>query len=187
MNRLGILSLSAVTVLGLALVLPASGAFGQQKQKVSYKVSEQNSRYTQQLALDAGGMAGHQVRVFEIHRTFPGDAPMINGVKLKEIWTRGLSDYTDYNGPSHSYSTYMFENGDELFVRTSTLGQRNAAGKRATVSVGHITGGTGKFAGIQGMTRASGLSDPKAGQTGTETELEYWFAAPATVGVSPAR
>jgi hypothetical protein len=164
------------TVLCLAVGLWAGDALAQQKQKVSYKVSEQNSKYTQQLALDAGDAPGHQVRVYEIHRTFPAEAPLINGVKLKETWTRGISDYTDYNGPSSAYTTYLFENGDKFFVRATTLGQQNAAGKRATVSVGQITGGTGKFAGIQGMTRSAGLSDPKGGQTATDAEVEYWFA-----------
>ena len=74
-----------------------------------------------------------------------------------------------------TYTTYILENGDKFFVSGTTLGQQNPAGKRVTVNVGHITGGTGKFSGIQGMTRSSGLSDGKAGQTATDTEVEYWF------------
>jgi hypothetical protein len=178
--------ITTAALLCLAVAVSAGNALAQEKQKVSYKVSEQNSKYTQQLAIDVGDAPGHQVRVFEIHRTFPADAPVINGIKLKETWTRGVSDYTNYNGPSSSHVTYMFENGDRFFVRNTTLGQQNAAGKRATVSVGQITGGTGKLAGIQGMTRGAGLADPKAGQTATEVEVEYWFGA-ATVGASPGR
>lgn len=173
-------------LLCLAVALSAGNALAQEKQKVSYKVSEQDSKYTQQLVIDVGDMPGHQVRVFETHRIFPADAPVINGIKLKETWTRGISDYTNYNGPSSSYGIYLFENGDRFFVRNTTLGQQNAAGKRANTTVGQITGGTGKFAGIQGMTRGSGLADPKAGQTATEVEVEYWFS-PATVGASPGR
>jgi hypothetical protein len=176
----------AAAPLCLAVALSAGNALAQDKQKVSYKVSEQNSKYTQQLVIDVGDVPGHQVRVYEIHRTFPTDAPVINGIKLKETWTRGVSDYTNYNGPSSSYGTYLFENGDQLFVRTTTLGQQNAAGKRANISVGQITGGTGKLAGIQGMARGSGVADPKAGQTATEVEVEYWFGA-ATVGAAPGR
>jgi len=168
--------LTVIALLGLTVTMPAGDVVAQQKQKVSYKVANENTKYTQQLTIDAGDADGHQVRVFEIHRTFPADAPMVNGVKLKEMWSRGLSDYTNYNGPSHNYSTYVFDNGDKVFVHAQTLGQQNAAGKRVTTSVGTITGGTGKFLGIQGMTRSSGLSDPKAGQNATDTEIEYWFA-----------
>jgi hypothetical protein len=123
---------------------------------------------------------GHEVRVFEIHRTYSTDPPVINGVKLKETWTRGFSDYTDYNGLSTSYITYVFENGDKLFVQSNSLGQKNAAGKRATVSYGKIVGGTGKFVGAQGTTRGTtrgtSLTDLKAGQNEGQTEMEIWFA-----------
>jgi hypothetical protein len=171
MNRRSTLT----ALLCLAVAFSAGNALAQQKQKVSYKVSEQNTKYTQQLWINARDVPGHQVRAYEIHRTFPADAPMINGIKLKEIWTRGVSDLIDYNGPSTNYTTYILENGDKFFVSGTTLGQQNLAGKRVTVNVGHITGGTGKFAGIEGMTRSSGLSDAQAGQTATDTELAYWF------------
>ena len=176
MTRKAGIILTTIALFGLAVALPVGDALAQQKQKVSYKVPAENTKYTQQLTIDAGDTAGHEVRVFEIHRTFASDAPVINGIKLKETWARGFSDYTDYNGPSASYVTYVFENGDKFFVHNTTLGQKNATGKRTTVSVGKITGGTGKFVGIQGMTRSSGLSDPKAGQNATDVEVEFWLA-----------
>jgi hypothetical protein len=171
----GFITFTAVLV-GLALALSGGDALAQEKQKLAYKASAENTKYTQQLGIEVGDVPGHQVRVFEIHRTFPTDAPVINGLKLKETWTRGVSDYTDFNGPSTSYITYVFENGDKLFVHSMTLGQADAAGKRATVAVGKITGGTGKLVGIQGMTRSKGLNDVRAGLNTTDTEVEYWFA-----------
>jgi hypothetical protein len=176
MNRMTTLTLTTMALLCLAVALPAGDALAQQKQKVSYKASAANTKYTQQLTIDVGDVPGHVVRAFEIHRTFPTDAPVINGVKLKEMMTRGVSDYTDYNGPSNSYTVYALENGDKFFIKTTTLGQANAAGRRATTSVGTITGGTGKLVGIQGMSRGSGTSDPKAGFNENQTEIEYWFA-----------
>jgi hypothetical protein len=62
-----------------------------------------------------------------------------------------------------------------MFVQSSSMGQKNTAGKRATVAVGKITGGTGKFIGAQGTTRGTGLSDAAAGQNEGETEIELWF------------
>ena|ERR1700730_2347199 len=86
-----------MALLSLAVALPA---FAQQKQHISYKVSAENSKYTQQHVIDVGDVPGHQVRVYEIYRSFPNNAPVINGLKVKETWTRATSDYTDGNGTS---------------------------------------------------------------------------------------
>jgi hypothetical protein len=91
MNRLGI-TLSAFSLFSLAVALPTNDAAAQQTQRVSFKTPAANTKYTQQHFVDVGDVPGHQVRVFEIHRTFPNDPPVINGVKLKEQWTRGTSD-----------------------------------------------------------------------------------------------
>ena len=50
------------------------------------------------VAIDVADMPGHQLRAYEIHRTFPADPPVINGLALKEIWTSGVSDTVDQNG-----------------------------------------------------------------------------------------
>src|SRR5262252_374975 len=84
-----LISVAALSLCG------APSAWAQQKQKVSYKVGAGDSKYTQRHTLDVGYESGHQLVVFEIHRTFPSNAPVVNGVKLKEIWTRGYSDLVD--------------------------------------------------------------------------------------------
>jgi hypothetical protein len=164
-----------MTTFGLALALPTDSAVAQQKQRVSYKVTAENSKYTQQQFLDVGDIPGHQVRSFEICRAFPTNAPIINGIKLKEQWTRGVSDYIDNNGTANNYNVYLFENGDKIFTRTAVLAHNAGPGKLSNVTVGHITGGTGKFAGIQGIVRTTGTADPKAGLNETQTEIEYWI------------
>jgi len=75
MNRRNILPLTAVTALGLVLSL--SPTFAQQKQHVSFKTPVENTKYTQQQAIDVGDAPGHRVRVYEIHRTYHGNAPVI--------------------------------------------------------------------------------------------------------------
>lgn len=90
-------------------------------------------------------------------------------------WARGYNDYLVRNGLSINYITYVFENGDKMYVTTRTMGQADSAGKRATSSVGEITGGTGKFVGIKGISRATGISQGQAGLNESQTELEYWF------------
>lgn len=159
-----------------ALVLcSGSGAWAQQKQKVSYKVDAGDTKYTQRHEIEVGDGPGHTLTVFEIHRTFPSNAPVINGVKLKEIWSRGYADYLDRNGLSTNYGVYVLENGDKFYALTHTMGQADSAGRRTTISVGHIRGGTGKFAGMKGLVRSTGKSDGKAGFNETQSEIEYWF------------
>jgi len=166
----------AAAFCAVALVLCAPSAWAQEKQKVSYKVTAENSKYTQRNTIDVGDESGHQLVIFEIHRTFPANAPMINGVKLKELWTRGYADYVNNNGISSNYGVYSLENGDKFYTFSSTMGQADAAGKRTTVSVGSIRGGTGKLAGMKGMLRLTGVSDGKSGFNESQAEIEYWFA-----------
>jgi hypothetical protein len=166
---------AAIALAAAVCLLGATGAWAQQKQKVTYKVGAENTKYPQRVVIDVGDGPGHTIGIFEIHRTFGANAPVVNGVKLKETWTRGYSDYVDNNGLSTNYQIFVGENGDRFFVTSRTMGQADATGKRSTVSVGHITGGTGKFAGMKGMTRAQGASDGKRGFNETSTEIEYWF------------
>ena len=55
------------------------------------------------------------------------------------------------------------------------MGQADAGGKRSTVAVGEIRGGTGKLAGMKGLVRSQGVSDGKAGYNETKSEIEYWL------------
>ena len=164
-----------VCVTALALCF-ATDALAQQKQKVSYKVGAQDSKYTQRHMLEVGDELGHQVGAFEIHRAFKADAPVVNGVKVKEIWTRGYSDYVQSSGLSVNYTTYVMENGDKFYAVSRTMGQADANGKRTTVGVGEIRGGTGKFVNIRGTVRANGVTDGKAGYNESQSEIEYWLA-----------
>jgi hypothetical protein len=47
----------------------------QEKCKVSEGVEAANSTYTQQHVLDVGDVPGHQIRIYEVHRTYPNDKP----------------------------------------------------------------------------------------------------------------
>jgi hypothetical protein len=165
-----------MALLCLAVAIPASDALAQQKQKISYKVTADNSKYMQQHVIDVGDMPEHQVRVYELHRTFPNNAPLINGVKLVETWGRGVTDYIDGNGPNTTYTVYVLENGDKFFTRASLISQSSGGGKITTWASGTVTGGTGKLVGIQGIVRTTGAADPKSGFNEGTTEIEYWFA-----------
>ena len=55
--------LLAITVGVGVMLFGMSNGWAQQKQKVSYKVSAENSKYTQQHMIDVGDASGHQVRL----------------------------------------------------------------------------------------------------------------------------
>lgn len=175
MNRRTKLTLTTMALLCLAVALPAGDVLAQHPQypRVSFKASAANSKYTQQHNIDVGDEPGHQVRVFEIHRTFPNNAPVINGVKLADLWSRGASDLLDGDGAYTTYRVFIMENGDKFFARTALVAQSIGSGKFTTSSSGTITGGTGTFAGIKGIVRTVGTADPKAGFAETQYDIEY--------------
>jgi len=159
-------------------------AAAQQKQRVIFKAQQENSKYTQRNAIDVGDVLGHQVRVYEIYRTYPNNAPTINGLKLKETWTRGLSDYIDGNGPNVGYSVFTVENGDKFFIRTSTVAQNPGSGKLTTASAGTITGGMGKLAGEHQALRSRKPARPSSNtksNTGWKNSIR-----PTAAAASPA-
>jgi hypothetical protein len=122
-----------------------------------------------------GDVPGHQVRIYEFVRTYPSDPPVVNGLKLKESWTRATSDYTDGTEPGTVYIIYVFENDDKIFARGTVVTQNAGTGKFTSATAAVITGGTGKFSGVQGLVRTSTSSDPKARFNEGQAEMEYWF------------
>ena len=128
MHRITTLALTTMALLCLAAAVPAGDAFAQQTQHVSYKVGAENSKYTQQQFLDVGDIADHQVRSFEIHRSFPSNAPVINGMKIKEQWTRGICDYVDNNGTARLHSVSPAQPAKaSVRARCTPMPQRHSA------------------------------------------------------------
>lgn len=165
---------TTVTLLSLLIVLPVDCALAQQKQQLVFKVGAENTKYTQQHAINVGDISGHQVRLFEIRRTYPDNAPVINGMKILKSWSRGITDYTSNNGSAITYGVYVLENGDQFFTRGSLVAvQSPGANYLTATTVGVITSGTGKLAGIQGIIRTVSVADPNAGVNETEVEIEY--------------
>jgi hypothetical protein len=173
MYRLAALAPTTMALLCLAIALPAGSAVAQQKQQVSFKTPAENAKYTQQQNIDVGDVPNHIVRVFELHYTFPDNAPVINGLRLVEAWARGIADYIDGSGPDPLYLVYVMENGDKFFSRTAGVVQSSSSGKLTATQAGTITGGTGRFAAIQGTVRVNANFDLKTGFNESQTEIEY--------------
>jgi hypothetical protein len=179
MRRTATLVLTTVLCSGVSAgepLLPIASDALARRQQVVFTVDAANSKYTQQHVVDVGDVPGHQVRLFEVHRAYPKNPPVINGLKIAESWTRGVSDFTNNTGASIVYHVYIAENGDRFFIQSSSAGvQGGPDGKMTTTTNGPITGGTGKFSGIHGLLRTSVTADLKAGTNEVYVELEYWF------------
>ena len=167
---------AVVTMVAFASALQTYSALAQEKQRVSFKVPAANTKYTQQTVIDVGDAPGHQIRIFELHRTYTGNQPVIAGLKLVENWSRAFSDYTDGNGLNPGYSEYVLENGDKFFTRFTCIAASPGDGKIDTTCTAQITGGTGKLSNIRGVIRSSNKADPKAGFNENQAEIEYYMA-----------
>jgi pyruvate/2-oxoacid:ferredoxin oxidoreductase beta subunit len=165
-----------MALLCLAVALPASNAIAQEKQHVSIKILAENSKYTQQLNVDVGDRPNHILRVYEVHVTFPNNAPVINGLKLVESWTRGVGDRIEGSGDGRGYEVSVFENGDRYFTQYTNVVQSVEGGNTSSTSVAHITGGTGKFATIQGIEQSTTNFNLKTGFYESKADVEYWFS-----------
>jgi hypothetical protein len=165
------LHISAIAAYGLAFSF--TGAVAQQTQHVSFKSPAENSKYTEQHVIDVGDVPGHQVRVYEIHRTYPANQPVISGLKLTESWTRATSDYINGMGTGNNYAVYVVENGDKFFVHSTLVAQSKGTGKLTATVSGVITGGTGKLSGISGVVQSVTQADPKAGFNENQSDIDY--------------
>ena len=168
---------SAVAVLWCSALFGTTASLAQQTQKVSLPTV--TTKYTQQHTIDVGDVPAHQIRVFEYQRVYGEDAPLIAGLRLKDSWTRGISDYADSTGPGSAYTTYAMENGDKLYAHGNfvTHGVPTASGKKtlSTHAALTITGGTGKLSGIRGVVRTETTADLAAGINQGKGEIEYWM------------
>jgi hypothetical protein len=172
MNRRTTLTLTTMALLCLSIGLLPGSAVAQQNERVFYKVPAANAKITQQQNIDVGDVPNHIMRVFEVHRTFPNDAPVFNGLKLVDQWDRGIVDQIAGNGSNSEYHIFVMENGDRFFARGTNVLQRTSDNVVIT-GVGFITGGTGKFAAMQGTLRASTNIDLKTGANENQTDIEY--------------
>jgi hypothetical protein len=173
MNRLTALTLTTMAVMSLAIAAPSGSALAQEKQHVSFSTPAENTKYTEKTEnLDLGDIPNHIFRVFEIHRTYPNNAPVINGTKIVESWTRGVGDRIEGTGTNLQYVVFVLENGDKAFARMEGFAT-NDAGKVGVTIAGRITGGTGKLATIQGFVREVVNLDPKTNLNENQTNIEY--------------
>ena len=197
MKLLGILF--ATGLLGGPLAAQTQDKPAPEKQRISFKLSNSNTKYTQQHVLDVGDVPGHQIRILEVHRTFQGgavatnaqpantrgaasasnasDTPVFNGIRAKEQWVQGVSDYVNGTGHVFGYATTIMENGDKVYSRYEAMNQTGGNGRGNTLYVTTITGGTGQFKTLRGLLRGTGaltFSEGRVTSNDVQYEGEYW-------------
>jgi hypothetical protein len=176
MNRRTTFTLTAMTTLGLMIGLPIGNAAAQEKQHVSFSTPAETTKYTEKTeSLDLGDVPNHILRVFEIHRTYADNAPVINGAKLAESWTRGVGERIDGTGTNLQYVVFIMDNGDKAFARMDGFAT-NDSGKIGLIISGLITGGTGRLATIRGLVREVVNFDPKTNLNENQVNIEYTVA-----------
>lgn len=134
-----------------------------------------NSRYLQEHSIDVGDTPGHQVRIYEIRDEYPNKDLAFAGIPVKESLVRGMSDYTNWNGPFTTYTVYSMEDGGKIFSRSTGTTQTESDGTRRFTFVQNFLGGTGKFKGMRGQLRGSGERIGGAKTLTSHSKGEYWI------------
>ena len=165
-------------VMGLGLAIFASSqGWAEEKKHISFASPAENTQYTQQYSIAVSPT--HQIRIFEIHRTYPHNPPAFEGIRLVEEWMRAFSDYVDGNGRVSGYGQYVMENGDRVYYWadgvTQTTNDAKADTKSEATLIKRITGGSGKFTDLRGALRYQSRFDSQAGINEGHTEGEYWL------------
>ena len=162
--------------LNMLFVLTTSWA---QQEYTLDEAPKSKSEYLREHVVDVGDRPGHQLRVYEIRYEYPGQDFAFAGVKVKESFTRGMSDYTNWSGSFSTYTVHMLEDGSKIFSRSTgtTQSTTKADGTRAFKFsfVADFTGGTGRFRGIRGQQRGSGERAAGANSLTQQSSGEYWL------------
>jgi len=171
------LMLALLVAGGLAVVAP--GALAQQKFKNAPLDPDMVTKYTEQHTFEVGDMPGHQIRIASLHTKFSDKAGGYDGVKPVESNGWLASDYVSGSGRFNVYTVILMANGDKVYSRTDGVSQTSIGtdgGRKTSFStVTTITGGTGRFATLRGIIRATGVTDLKTGTSNTSSGGEHWF------------
>lgn len=158
-----------------------SNAMAQEKHAYTHASPPDSSKYLKDISIDVDDAPGHKIRIVEIQRTYGKDAPVLLGTKVIEVWVRAFTDYTNGNGPGHSYETWTLEDGSRVYLEGKflTASEATASGSRKGQSygTGRFVGGTGKFATLRGTITSTVDfdTDAKNGYSKPMAKGEYWL------------
>jgi len=162
-----------------AFVAPASfGATPEAPAQQKYTISQApnaNSQYLREYTIEVDDVPGHRLRLYEIRQEYPQRDLVFAGVVVKEGLSRNASDAINGNGSFTYYMVYSLEDGNKVFCRGTGTTQADPTVGYRFVIVENFVGGTGKFKGIRGQVRGSGVRAPGATTLNVEWKGEYWI------------
>ena len=170
------------TLIIVAVALISSHTWAQQKLPINFSGEGAKSRWVQQHIIEVDDVAGHQLRIYELQRTYPSENGIVlDGERVIEEWSRGSSNYTNGIGPVSGFTTWTTEKGNKVFMESAGSSETVATetgSKRGTYhGTARIVGGTGRFAKIRGLLvgEAKFDTDPKLNYNIYSIHGEYWF------------
>lgn len=143
-------------VVTCALISASLAALAQQKFPINTTSEGVQSRYVQQHVIDVGDVAGHQVRILEVHRVLPKEHFALNGIDVVEEWDRGFSDYISGVGPARGYGIWVLEEWKQSVPGMARNGVFGDHGKR--IEARHLCRDNENCRGYRGV-----LEDPRCG------------------------
>ena len=156
------------------MAVPVQEVAAQQKYSISQPASA-TSRFTREHTIEVGDVRGHELRVYEVLNEFPQNDLVFAGVAVRQMFSRGVSDFVNGSGAFTAYNVYLMADGNKVFVRVAGTTQSDNAGGRRANSVENFVGGTGKFKGIRGQMRNILQRAPGADSLNVEVSGEYWI------------
>ena len=154
--------------------LPVPEVAAQQKYSISQPANA-TSKFTREDIIEVGDVPGHELRVYEVQNEYPQNDLAFAGVAVKQMFSRGVSDFVNGSGAFTAYNIYMMADGNKVFVRVTGTTQRDKAGGRRANSVENFVGGTGKFKGIRGQMRNTLERAGEAASLNVQVSGEYWI------------
>ena len=154
--------------------------WAQQKLPINSSGEGVKTRWVQQHIIDVDDVAGHQIRIYEFHRTYPPESGLVlDGERVTEEWSRGSSNYTNGIGPVSGFTTWTTEKGNKVFMESAGSSETTAyetGSKRVTYhGTTRIVGGTGRFAKIRGLIVGESKFDTELNYNIYSIHGEYWF------------
>ena len=84
------------TLIVIAMALISTHTWAQQRFPISFSGEGAKSRWVQQHVIEVDDVAGHQIRIYELQRTYPSENGIVlDGEHVIEEWSRGSSNYTN--------------------------------------------------------------------------------------------
>ena len=82
-TRRGFATVFALSLVGGLVLLAPAQSLAQEKHKLAWSARPENTKFTYQHQLEIPDTPGHFIRLSEFQRTWPDNAPIVEGLKVE--------------------------------------------------------------------------------------------------------